>query len=92
MEHRLLAIEELNIKGLVRNKRLAKHIADAGWGQFVRMLGYKGEWYGCEMVADDRFFPSSKTCSQCGRVSPKSWRWECGSGTARPARRTTIGM
>jgi putative transposase len=41
--------------------------ADCGcWmGQFVRMLGYKGEWYGCELVAVDRFFPSSKTCSQC---------------------------
>jgi putative transposase len=80
-DHRLLAIEDLHIKGMMRNKRLAKQISDAGWGQFVRMLGYKGEWYGCELVAVDRFFPSSKTCWQCGSVMkemPLELReWDC---------------
>ena len=65
-EHRLIAVETLHIKGMVRNRRLAKHISDAGWGQFVQTLEYKGEWYGCEVVAADRWYPSSKTCSACG--------------------------
>jgi putative transposase len=60
--------EHLNSKGMVGKKRLAKHISDAGWGQFVGMLAYKSEWYGCELVAVDRFFPSSKTCGHCGTV------------------------
>jgi putative transposase len=80
-EHRLLAVEALNIKGMVCSKRLAKHIADAGWGQFIRMLAYKGEWYGCDLVAVDRFFPSSKTCSQCGTVMEmlplQVRKWDC---------------
>jgi len=64
--NRLIAIEDLNIKGMVRNRQLAKHILDVGWGQFLSMLAYKGEWYGCEVVKINRWYPSSKTCSQCG--------------------------
>jgi IS605 OrfB family transposase len=65
----------------LRRKHLAKHIADAGWGQFIRMLAYKGEWYGCDLVVVERFFPSSKTCSQCGTVMGKMpqqvRKWDC---------------
>ena len=79
--YRLIAIEDLNIKGMVGNRRLAKHISDAGWGQFVRMLAYKGEWYGCKLVRIDRWYPSSKTCSVCKsemEAMPLNVRnWEC---------------
>jgi putative transposase len=66
VEYGRLALEDLNIKGMVRNQKLAKHICDAGWGQFVRMLAYKGNWYGCQVERIDRWYPSSKTCSVCG--------------------------
>jgi putative transposase len=64
--HDLLALEDLHIQGMLRNRRLAKHIADAAWGSFVRMLIYKGAWYGCRVVWVDRWYPSSKRCSGCG--------------------------
>jgi putative transposase len=80
-EHSLLAVEDLHIKGMVRNKRLAKHIQDASWGEFVRQLKYKGEWYGCHTQTIDRWYPSSKTCSECGYVMkemPLNVRvWKC---------------
>jgi len=65
-EYGYLAIEDLHIKGMVKNHSLAKHISDTGWGQFVRMLAYKGEWYGCQVKSGDRWYPSSKICSVCG--------------------------
>jgi putative transposase len=61
-----LAIEDLNIRGMQANSRLAKSIGDAGWGEFFRQLHYKGAWYGCQVVQVGRFQPSSKTCSACG--------------------------
>lgn len=80
-EHRLTAIEDLHIKGMVRNKRLAKHISDAGWGEFVRQLHYKGDWYGCDVLSVDRRYPSSKTCSTCGAVMEamplQIRKWQC---------------
>ncbi|KAA3643795.1 MAG: transposase [Chloroflexi bacterium] len=82
-EHRLIAVETLHIKGMVRNRRLARRISDAGWGQFLQMLAYKGDWYGCEVVAADRWYPSSKTCSVCGvemETMPLQVRnWNCPS-------------
>ena len=65
-EYGYLAIEDLHIKGMVKNRNLAKHISDAGWGQFVRMLAYKGAWYGCQVKSSARWYPSSKICSECG--------------------------
>ena len=65
-EHAFLALEDLNVKGMVKNHHLAKHISDAGWGEFIRQLKYKGEWYGCQVEKIDRWYPSSKTCSACG--------------------------
>ena len=59
------------VKGMVRNRRLARAISDAGFGEFRRMLEDKAEWYGCQMVVADRFYPSAKTCSDCGFVKDK---------------------
>ena len=80
-EYGYLALENLHIKGMVKNRSLAKHISDAGWGQFVRMLAYKGEWYGCQVKSGDRWYPSSKICSICGsemEAMPLQVReWQC---------------
>ena len=67
----LIVVEDLNVKGLLKNHTLAKHIADASWGAFVRQLDYKTKWYGSALVKADRFYPSSKTCSRCGAVKAK---------------------
>jgi putative transposase len=75
----IIAIEDLNIQGMVRNGKLAKSISDAGWGQFLRFLRYKAEWSGSEILNVDRFFPSSKLCSECGeehqalKLSERQW-------------------
>lgn len=61
-----IALENLNIKGMVKNRRLAKSISDAAWSQFVSFLEYKASWHGKKVVKINRFFPSSKTCSKCG--------------------------
>lgn len=61
-----VAVETLNVAGLIKNRRLARVISDAGFGEFARQLQYKGEWYGCRVWTADRWFPSSKTCSSCG--------------------------
>ena len=77
----LIGMEDLNVRGLVKNRRLAKAIAATGWGAFRRMLEYKGKWYGSYVYKVDRFFPSSKTCSNCGYILdelPLSVReWQC---------------
>jgi putative transposase len=73
-----ICLEDLNIKGMVRNKKLSKHIADASWGNFVRMIEYKADWNDRQVVKIDRFFPSSKTCT-CGhknnelKLSDRFW-------------------
>jgi len=64
----VVVIEDLAVKGLVRNRHLARSISDAGWSEFRRMLEYKTAWYGSHLVVADRFFPSSKMCSRCGTV------------------------
>jgi len=69
--HDVIVVESLNVAGMVRNHCLAKSISDAAWGEFVRQLQYKTVWYGSTLVAADRFYPSSKTCSDCGAVKTK---------------------
>jgi putative transposase len=64
----VVVLEQLNVRGLVRNGHLARHISDAGWGDFRRMLEYKSRWYGSKVVLAPRFLASSKTCSECGHV------------------------
>lgn len=80
-ENQVIAVEDLNIAGMVRNRSLARVISDAGWRQLLTMLAYKCEWYGRDFVKIDRFFPSSKTCHSCGVVVealPLSIReWKC---------------
>jgi putative transposase len=66
-----IGIEDLLVRGMVRNHCLARAISDAGWGEFRRQLEYKGTWYGTQVVAIDRFCPSSKTCSDCGYIVPE---------------------
>jgi len=66
-----IVVEDLNVTGMLKNRRLARHIADAGFGQIRRQLGYKTAWYGGRLVMADRFYPSSKTCSGCGAVKAK---------------------
>jgi putative transposase len=66
-----IVVEGLNVAGMVRNRRLARHIADVGWGELRRQLGYKTTWYGSTLVVADRWYPSSKTCSGCGAVKAK---------------------
>ncbi len=68
LNHETVVIEDLNVKGMLKNHKLARRIADAGFGEFRRQLTYKSEIYGCELVLADRFYPSSKTCSSCGNV------------------------
>jgi putative transposase len=64
-----IILEDLNIKGMVKNHKLAKHIADASWSKFITLLTYKAEWNDKQIVKIDRFFPSSKTCNCCGYIN-----------------------
>jgi len=67
-ENQVVCVESLAVKNMIRNPKLAKHIADASWGEFVRQLKYKAKWAGRTIAEIDRFFPSSKRCSSCGFV------------------------
>jgi putative transposase len=66
---------------MMQHPTLAKAIADVGWGEFVRQLEYKAAWYGRALIKIDRFYPSSKTCSECGHVLDSldldCREWEC---------------
>ena len=63
-----IVIEDLNVSGMMKNRRLSRAISDIGLFEFRRQLEYKGKWYGCEIILADRFFPSSKSCSECGWI------------------------
>lgn len=63
-----IVIEDLNISGMLKNRKLSRAIADLGLFEFRRQLEYKGKWHGCEIILADRFFPSSKSCSRCGWI------------------------
>ncbi|MCP2199993.1 putative transposase [Lentzea flava] len=64
----MIAIEDLSVSGMVRNRHLSRAISDAGWGEFRRQLEYKCERAGRTLVVIDRWYPSSKTCSSCGHL------------------------
>jgi putative transposase len=86
-DHDLIAIEDLNVSGMARNRRLARAISDCGWGEFRRQLQYKCQRAGRQLVVIDRWYPSSKMCSACGFVLadlPLQVRaWRCPSCRAR---------
>ncbi len=69
--YQTVVAEDLNVAGMVRNRRLARAIFDQGFGQTRRLLAYKTAWNGGAFVLADRFYPSSKTCSACGMVKTK---------------------
>ena len=84
----VICIEDLNVKGMMKNHYLSKSIADASWGTFVFMLTYKAEWNDKKVVKIGRFFPSSQTCSVCGYVNGQTKDlsvrdWECPACHAR---------
>ena len=79
-----ICIEDLNVKGMIRNHHLSKSISDASWGSFITMLTYKADWNGKKVVKIDRYFPSSQTCNVCGHVNKETKdlsvrEWECPS-------------
>lgn len=75
-EYGVIAVETLNIAGMKRDRHLARHVSDAGWGIVLAQLNYKTAWAGSILESADRFYPSSKTCSDCGAVRAKLGRSE----------------
>jgi putative transposase len=67
-ENQVICVESLAVKNMMQNHSLAKAIADVGWGEFVRQVAYKAQWYGRALIKIDRWFPSSKMCSCCRSV------------------------
>jgi putative transposase len=74
-------LEDLNVKGMMKNHKLAKAIGDVSWGKFIDVLEYKANWNDKQVIHIDRFFPSSKTCSKCGwinnQLTLKDRNWTC---------------
>ena len=80
-ENQTVIIEDLPVRNMVRNHSLARAISDASWSELRRQLEYKADWYGRTVIAVDRFYPSSKTCSACGVITAtmplKVREWTC---------------
>jgi putative transposase len=84
-ENQTIVIEDLTVRNMVKNGKLARAISDAAWADFRSTLEYKAAWYGREVIAVDRWFPCSRLCSACGTLQdkmPLSVReWTCDCGT-----------
>jgi putative transposase len=85
-ENQAIAVEDLNVSGMLKNHKLANAISDVSWSEFFGMLEYKCDWYGVHLMKCDRWEPTSKTCSECGHrmgrmpLSVRSWVCpECGT-------------
>ena len=85
-----IGLEDLNVKGMVKNRRLALSLSDAALGEFRHQLDYKAQWFGSIVQTVDRFFPSSKTHHACGwkndklTLSDREWTYEkCGQKVHR---------
>jgi len=81
-ENQVICIEDLKIKNMVRNHKLAKCISSVSWGKFFNMLEYKANWYGNNIIKVPTMYPSSQTCSCCGYKNPlvknlAVRKWEC---------------
>jgi putative transposase len=80
-DNQTIVVEDLAVKNMVKNPKLARSISDAAWGELVRQLEYKCEWYGRTLVKIDRWFPSSKRCGNCGHIVNKmpldKREWNC---------------
>jgi putative transposase len=80
-EKQTIAVESLAVKNMLKNRKLASAISDASWGELVRQLEYKCNWYGRTLIKIDRWFPSSKRCSNCGHIVEKLAlnirEWDC---------------
>jgi len=70
-QYDIIALETLNVKGMVKNKRLSKSISDVAWSEFMRQLEYKALWKGKTVIKIDKWFPSSQICSYCGASTGK---------------------
>jgi putative transposase len=84
-ENQTVVIEDLTVRNLLKNGKLARAVSDASWTELRSMLEYKCAWYGRELVVIDRWFPSSKLCGTCGTVAAKmplnvrEWTCDCGA-------------
>ena len=81
-ENQTICIEDLNVKGMIHNHRLAQHISSCSWFKFFSMLKYKATWYGNNIIKVPTMYPSSQTCSCCGYKNPlvknlSVREWEC---------------
>jgi len=80
-ENQTIVVEDLAIRNMVKNHKLALAISDASWSELIRQIAYKCEWYGRELIKIDRWFPSSKRCGNCGHVVDKLplniREWKC---------------
>jgi len=80
-ENQTIVVEDLAVENMVKNHNLALAISDASWGELIRQLAYKCEWYGRELIKIDRWFPSSKRCGNCGHIVDKLplniREWKC---------------
>jgi putative transposase len=91
-----IALESLNVSGMLKNHKLAKAISDVGWSQFVSFLKYKQEWNNGHVDQIDPWFPSSKTCSACGAINRSlklsDREWCCDNCGATHDRDTNAGI
>ena len=69
-ENQVIGLEDLNVKGMLRNRHLSRSIADASWSEFARMIEYKAYEHGTQVIRVPRFYASSQTCSCCGYKNP----------------------